>query len=93
MDRMAGQAVRGVEHRHGTVVLVAFRTNGDTAMFLRMTGGAFLLGMHAWFGLQTCGNFCMAQLAAAFETSWNRDGCQRLMRIGMTIKTFCQRFS
>lgn len=34
MHRVAAQAVRGVEHRHGTVVLVAFRANGDTAMFL-----------------------------------------------------------
>ena len=92
MHRMAGQTVRSVQYCHGTVVLVAFRTCRDAAMFFRMAGGAFLLRMHAYLCLQTCRNLGMAQLAAPFKVSRGRDGCQGLVRVGMTCKTLCHRF-
>ncbi len=92
MHGMAGQAVRGIKYCHGTVVLVAFITHGNAAMFFRMAGGAFLLRMHAYLCLQTCRNLGMAQLAAAFEVNRGRDGCQGLVRVGMTCKTLCHRF-
>ena len=36
MHRMTGQAVRGIQHCHGTVILVTFITHGNTPMFFRM---------------------------------------------------------
>jgi hypothetical protein len=93
MYRMAGQAARGIKYCHGTVVLVAFRTCRDTAMFFRMAGGAFLLRMHADLILQTGGHVGMAMLAFPFKVSRIRDGYQRLVRVGMTCKTLCHRFS
>ena len=93
MYRMAGQTVRGVQYCQGTVILVAFRTWRDAAMFFRMAGGAFLLRMHADLILQTGGHVGMAMLAFPFKVSRIRDGCQRLVRVGMTCKTLCHRFS
>lgn len=93
MHGMAGQAARGVQYCHGTVILVAFRTCRDAAMFFRMAGGAFLLRMHADLILQTGDHVGMAMLAFPFKVSRIRDGCQRLVRVGMTCKTICHRFS
>ncbi len=92
MHRMTGQAVRGIQHYNGAVILVAFRTLRDAAVFLRMTGGAFLLSMHADLIFQAGGNVGMAMLAAVLNVGRIRDGCQGLMRVGVTCETLCHRF-
>ena len=89
---MTGKTVRGFQHCHGTVVLMAFGTLGDATMFFRMAGRALLLRMLTDLCLQTGSNLGMAQLAAAFKLGRIRDRHQRLVRVGMAVQTLCHRF-
>ena len=50
MNRVAGQAVGIRKCNHGAMIFMALITLRDTAMLLRMTGGAFMLGMLAYLG-------------------------------------------
>jgi hypothetical protein len=90
---MAGQAVRGFQHCHKTVALVAFNTPRDAPVFFRMAGGAFLLRMPAHFSLQAGCNLDIAQAAAAFKGCRPWYGNQQLVGVGMGHSRQCISFS
>ena len=46
---------------------MTFRTIRDSSMVIGMTGGAVLLGMHAWLAREKIGNISVAFPAAGLE--------------------------
>ena len=85
VDRVAGQAIRSFQGCQGAVILMAFKTYRDAAVFFRMTGGAFLLRVLADFGLKACCYPVMTELAAVFQVGRGRNGCQRLVWVIVTV--------
>ena len=92
MDRVAGQAIRSFQGCQGAVILMALKTYRDAAVFFRMTGGAFLRGVLADFGLKACCYSVMTELAAVFQVARGRNGYQWLVRVVMTFKALQDRF-
>jgi hypothetical protein len=92
VDRVAGQTIRSFQGCQRAVILMAFKTYRDAAVFFRMTGGTFLLRVLADFGLKACCYSVMTELTTVFQVGRGRNGCQRLVRVIMTFKTLQDRF-
>jgi hypothetical protein len=92
MDRMAGQTVRRFKLSQRAVIFMTFKAYWNASMFPGMTGGAFLFRVFAGLSLQAGGYLAMAQLTPVFQFGRVRDGDQRLVRIGMAVKTLQDSF-